>query len=86
MCGAPTGCDCHPVGNGETALKYLAPYVFRVAISNNRIEKLEDDTVTYRYKESGSGRVRRCTLPVDELIRRFLQHVFPKGFVNSLPS
>jgi hypothetical protein len=70
------------VGNGETALKYLAPYVFRVAISNNRIEKLENDAVTYRYKESTSGQNRRRTLPVEEFIRRFLQHVLPKGFVK----
>jgi hypothetical protein len=74
--------DCQPVGNGETALKYLAPYVFRVAISNNRIEKLENDAVTYRYKESTSGQNRRRTLPVEEFIRRFLQHVLPKGFVK----
>ncbi len=74
--------DCQPVGNGETALKYLAPYVFRVAISNNRIEKLENDAVTYRYKESASGQMRRCTLPVEEFMRRFLQHVLPRGFVK----
>ena len=71
--------DCQPVGNGETALKYLAPYVFRVAISNNRIEKLENDAVTYRYKESASGQIRRRTLPVEEFMRRFLQHVLPRG-------
>lgn len=74
--------DCQSVGNGETALKYLAPYVFRVAISNNRIEKLENDAVTYRYKESASGQMRRCTLPVEEFMRRFLQHVLPRGFVK----
>jgi hypothetical protein len=33
---------CQPVGNGSTALKYLAPYIFRVAISNKRILKLAD--------------------------------------------
>ena len=31
-----------PVGNGNSALKYLAPYIYRVAITNNRIEKLEN--------------------------------------------
>jgi hypothetical protein len=40
---------CKPVGNGRTALKYLAPYVFRVAISNRRLVMLEDDQVTFRY-------------------------------------
>jgi hypothetical protein len=37
-----------PVGSGEAAFKYLAPYIFRVAISNNRILKLEDGQVTGR--------------------------------------
>ena len=71
---------CKPVGNGKPALKYLATYVFRVAISNNRILKVEDDRVTFRYKASNTGKTRSCTLPALEFIRRFLQHVLPKGF------
>jgi hypothetical protein len=39
---------CKAVGNGHTALKYLAPYVFRVAISNCRLVKMENDQVTFR--------------------------------------
>ena len=73
---------CQPVGRGETALKYLAPYVFRVAISNNRIVKVENERVTFRYRPSGRRQDKYCTLPVDEFIRRFLQHVLPKGFVK----
>jgi len=42
--------DCQPVGSGQAALKYLAPYVFRVALSNNRILKLENRQVTFRFK------------------------------------
>lgn len=71
---------CEGVGNGEAALKYLAPYVFRVAISNNRLLKLENDRVTFRYRESGTGHWKTRTLPAEEFIRRFLQHVLPKGF------
>jgi hypothetical protein len=71
-----------PVGNGTKALKYLAPYIFRVAISNNRILKLEDGRVTFRYRTSDTGKLRTCTLPAEEFIRRFLQHVLPKGFVK----
>jgi hypothetical protein len=70
------------VDNGEGALKYLAPYVFRVAISNNRILKLENDQVTFRYKDTATGKTRYCTLTAEEFIRRFLQHVLPKGFVK----
>ena len=73
---------CKPVGHGVGALKYLAPYVFRVAISNNRILQAEDDTVTFRYTASDTGQTRFCTLSAEEFIRRFLQHVLPKGFVK----
>lgn len=74
--------DCLPVGNGEAALRYLVPYVFRVAISNNRILKLEDDKVTFSYRDSDTGKTKRCTVHAEEFMRRFLQHVLPKGFVK----
>ena len=74
--------DCRPVGKGETALKYLAPYVFRVALSNKRILKRENDQVTFRYQDGETKRQRTCTLPVEAFIHRFLQHVMPKGFVK----
>ncbi len=73
---------CKPVGNGQLALKYLAPYIFRVAISNRRILKLEDERVTFRYRATDTGQERLCTLAAEEFIRRFLQHVLPKGFVK----
>lgn len=73
---------CQPVGRGVTALKYLAPYILRVAISNNRIVKLADDQVTFGYKDANIGKTRYCTVAAEEFIRRFLQHVLPKGFVK----
>ena len=73
---------CQPVGNGLATLKYLAPYIFRVAISHKRILKLADGKVTFRYTESSTGQTRICTLAAEEFIRRFLQHVLPKGFVK----
>ena len=73
---------CQPVGNGAAALKYLAPYIFRVAISNKRILKLADGKVTFRYTESGTNKPRLCTLAAEEFIRRFLLHVLPKGFMK----
>jgi hypothetical protein len=72
---------CKPVGDGRTALKYLAPYIFRVALSNRRIVKVENDQVTFRYK-SNAGQTRFCPLPVDKFIHRFLQHVLPRSFVK----
>jgi hypothetical protein len=73
---------CQPVGSGVAALKYLAPYIFRVALSNRRLHRLTSDQVTFSYKDSGSGDTRFRTLSVEEFIRRFLQHVLPKGFVK----
>ena len=73
---------CKPVGCGRQALKYLAPYIFRVAIGNKRIQKFENDQVTFRYKASDTGQERRCTLSAEDFIHRFLQHVLPKGFVK----
>ena len=73
---------CKPVGGGNSALKYLAPYIYRVAITNNRIEKLENDHVSFRFKNSDTNQWQTATLPVFDFIHRFLQHVLPKGFVK----
>ena len=73
---------CEEVGSGLNALKYLAPYIFRVAISNNRILKLDGECVTFRYRATETGAEKRCTLGAEEFIHRFLQHVLPKNFVK----
>jgi len=73
---------CQPVGRGQAVLKYLAPYIYRVALSNRRLVKLEHDQVTFRYQDSQTRQTKCCTLPVDAFIHRFLQHVLPKGFVK----
>jgi len=73
---------CKPVGNADSALKYLAPYVYRVAITNNRIEKLENDQVTFRFKNSTTNQWQTASVPVFDFIHRFLQHVLPKNFVK----
>src|SRR5262249_12111602 len=56
--------DRRLVGSGAAALKYLAPYIFRVALSNNRIVQLADDQVTFRYIDSlpemAVGRCPQC--------------------------
>jgi ribosomal protein L44E len=70
------------VGNGAAALKYLAPYIFRVAISNNRIVKLENDQVTFRYQDAKTNETKYCTLAAEAFIQRFLQHILPKGFMK----
>jgi len=68
---------CEPVGRGAEAFRYLAPSIFRVAISNNRIRTLQEGRVTFQDKESATNQVNTCTLPAEECMRRFLQHVLP---------
>ena len=71
---------CTAWGEGEQAvLDYLARYVFRVAITNTRIVGVDDQTVTIRYKHRKSNRWRTSRIPGHEFMRRFLQHVLPKG-------
>ncbi|MGE3542123.1 MAG: transposase [Candidatus Tectimicrobiota bacterium] len=66
--------------HGHSALSYLAPYVFKVAISNHRLVSLTDRTVTFTYRKVGSVRRRTAQLDGLEFLRRFLQHVLPDGF------
>ena len=47
-----------PVGNGESTLKYLANYVYKTAISNNRIVSLENGKVTFNYKDSKTNKTK----------------------------
>jgi hypothetical protein len=72
--------DVRPVGNGEAAVKYLSAYVCRTALGNQRILRDEQGNITFKYKTSGDGQWRTLSLPAQEFIRRFLQHVLPKGF------
>jgi hypothetical protein len=74
--------NCQAVSSSEACLKYLAPYVFKVAISNSRIVGVHDCTVLIRYRKPHSERSRILALEVMEFIRRFLQHVLPTGFMK----
>lgn len=74
--------DCEAVGSGLAAFKYLAPYIFRVALCNKRLLKLADGQVTFQYKESATQQLRTCTLPAAAFIHRFLQHVLPQRFIK----
>ena len=74
--------NCQAVGASAASLKYLAPYVFKVAIANSRIVKVENRTVTFRYQKPKSSRWRTMALDALEFIRSFLQHVLPTGFMK----
>lgn len=70
-----------PFGGAEQVLKYLARYTHRVAISNNRLVSMDDERVTFHWKNYAQGGKRgTMTLRAVEFLRRFLLHVLPSGF------
>jgi len=70
-----------PFGGPKQVLMYLARYTHRVAISNQRIVRVKDGEVTFRWKDYRHGhRHRTMTLSGVEFLRRFLLHVLPRGF------
>jgi hypothetical protein len=72
--------NTQPVGSGEKALSYLARYVQRTALSAQRIVKEEHGQVTFKYRSRDAGGWKLLTLETPEFLRRFLQHVLPRGF------
>ena len=69
-----------PLAGPEHVLQYLARYTHRVAISNHRLVSVDGDHVTFRWKDyAHHSRCRAMTLTSEEFLRRFLQHVLPKG-------
>ncbi len=72
---------CKHFGKGKDAvIQYLARYVFRIAITNNRIVTMDETHVTFKYKENNTGEWKSERIPGVDFIRRFLLHVLPKGF------
>ena len=70
-----------PFGGPEHVLHYLARYTHRVAISNHRLVEVTDTQVKFRWKDYAHHSKRRImTLANEEFLRRFLQHVLPRGF------
>lgn len=71
------------MGGASQVLRYLGRYTHRVAISNHRLLALDDETVTFRWKDYAHGnKHRKMTVAGCEFLRRFVQHVLPRGFVR----
>lgn len=72
-----------PFRNAEFVIEYLGRYTHKIAISNNRICKLEDGNVTFKWRDySDDNKNKLMTLSAFEFIRRFLLHVLPQRFVR----
>jgi hypothetical protein len=74
--------NSQPVGNGARSVRYLASYVFRTAISDHRIVQVKGDQVCFRYTDTKTAKSKTMKLKAFEFIRRFLQHVLPRGFMK----
>ncbi len=71
---------CKPAIQGaDTVLQYLARYVHRIAITNSRILSIDNGQITFRYKPTDDSAWKIMSLTAHEFIRRFLQHVLPRG-------
>jgi len=69
-------------GAGHRVLEYLGRYVFRIAITNSRLESFANGRVTFRLRDRRTGQMTRRTLPAPTFLARLLQHVLPRGFAK----
>jgi hypothetical protein len=76
----PWNCDLRPVGSGAKAMEYVARYVQKTALDAARIIAISEHSVSFRWTHRQSGQSRTTTLKGSEFLRRFLQHVLPRGF------
>jgi len=75
---------CKPaLRNSQKLMDYLGRYTHRVALSNDRLVKIEGNQVTFRWRDSAdNNKIKWLTLEAFEFIRRFLLHVLPDQFVK----
>jgi hypothetical protein len=72
-----------PFGSPKSVVEYLGRYTHKIAISNHRIRNIDDQNVTFDYKDYRMAGVKKqMTLTHGEFIRRFSLHILPKRFVK----
>lgn len=70
-------------GGAAAVLRYLGRYTHRVAISNHRLLAFDGERVTFRWKDCAhDGQWDTMTVTAGEFLRRFVQHILPRGFVR----
>jgi len=78
--GKKWGVHIQTAGSGAATLKYLGAYVARTAIADSRVMKVDEQEVTFWWKDREQGNRREVlTLPGVEFVRRYLRHVLPVG-------
>jgi len=71
-----------PFAGPEQVIEYLGRYTHRVAINNHRLLAINEYGVRFRYRDYRDNRQKVMTLKGAEFLRRFCQHILPKGFVR----
>jgi len=74
-----------PFGGPHAVIEYLGRYTHKVAISNHRIQSIneEEGTVAFGYKDYADGdKQKQMTLTIEEFVRRFAQHILPERFTK----
>jgi len=72
-----------PFATPKTVVEYLGRYTHKVAISNHRITDLNDQSVSFHYKDyRHAGQRKQITMSGIEFLRRFSYHILPHGFVR----
>ena len=72
-----------PFGSPKSVVEYLGRYSHKIAVSNQRIRKIDAETVTFSYKDyRQKGIKKQMVLSHEEFIRRFAMHILPKRFVK----
>ena len=67
----------------QNLIKYIARYIHRIAISNERILKIKNGSVTFSYKDyADNNKIKTMTVTAVEFIRRFMLHILPEGFMR----
>ena len=72
-----------PFNNADSVIKYLGRYTHRVAISNERIIEVTNETVTFKWRDyKDNNKMKEMTVTIEEFIRRFLLHILPPHFMK----
>lgn len=72
-----------PFCDPQAVIEYLGRYTHKIAISNHRLISIDNETVTFSYKDYRKGGQKfQMTLDGLEFIRRFSLHILPRGFVR----
>ena len=70
-------------GGPKQVIEYLGRYSHKIAISNHRIKKIENDNISFSYKDYAHGNVQKImTIDAKEFLRRFCMHILPPGFMK----